>query len=675
MKALWALIDYSYKMTDKNSIHCNNPPSNIQITFILLISGFSGFCLGVFGYPMWQVAVEPAQIIAGLVQYPQQNPNYIYQAKLWTILHQIGALFLYIGISEKTLSYFIGGITGMISYQALALLVFCLSRDYLITTISPFMVHLMLNNNMLRGVNYPIMLMGSIHTYGMIGLSFILLVIALISVGNYKLGCLLLGISPSIHPSLGLWLNFIVLICLLWDFQYLRNVFKKVIHYLWVGYLISAISLIFHITTTYDVSDMVSSNASKYFYALVRDWDDHRQPFSLYQNKNLLIIAGLIMSLSSLMNQDMPRNSRLFFHSLIVSAITGGVCSIIYWFPPERFPTVFLTLMPSRLLNFNVIGSVILLLAVFGYYRDKFWIQFNMTILAIMLLLNPLSNYQFIMLYLSMSSLLIPWLINYLQPHQMAIYIVEGIFLILWGFWLLSYESSNLILRERYTSVKLLASSAFIFCGVFILILSLSSDVRRLFEKLFMRFYRISFQKLLLKKIVWLRIMRVSTLVVFTLVTLSTISTAYSEGKARRNVFYDRTNDSLFAEVSKREGMLLTCSNMHLIQLRTRRPVLLDGGGLNGIAYTPVAGPEMNRILKRIYGIDFLNPPKDIKESRRGELLRETGKLLWEARTQEQWDKISREFGITNILCYSDWKLQLPEIIRNNNFVLYSINE
>ena len=74
--------------------------------WVLVLSGLLGFWFGFVAYPTWQVAVEPAQVVAGLVSYPAGNPNYIYQSKLWTILHQVNALVfnsdLYFKVCSRT---------------------------------------------------------------------------------------------------------------------------------------------------------------------------------------------------------------------------------------------------------------------------------------------------------------------------------------------------------------------------------------------------------------------------------------------------------------------------------------------------------------------------------------------------------------------------------------------
>src|SRR5262249_36418279 len=69
-------------------------------------------------------------------------------------------------------------------------------------------------------------------------------------------------------------------------------------------------------------------------------------------------------------------------------------------------------------------------------------------------------------------------------------------------------------------------------------------------------------------------VIRTATLVV--LVSAATLTILTSEPKA----FQDRTTDPLFAAAAaRRGGLLATAGTLHLVQLRSRRPVLLDGGG------------------------------------------------------------------------------------------------
>ena len=102
--------------------------------WVLAISGILGFRIGLIGFPTWHISVETAQVVAGLVRYPPDNPFYIYHTKLWSLVIQLCAALLRAGVSEITLSLALSGLLGMISFQGLALVTYAIGRDALNTT-------------------------------------------------------------------------------------------------------------------------------------------------------------------------------------------------------------------------------------------------------------------------------------------------------------------------------------------------------------------------------------------------------------------------------------------------------------------------------------------------------------------------------------------------------------
>src|SRR5687768_3069568 len=172
------------------------------------------------GFPDWQVAVETAQVVAGLVTYPPDNIFYIYHTKLWTALHQILAVALGAGVDEITLSLVVSGLQGMLTFQALALFVYALSRDVLLAIGAAALIFF--TRAAEYGTIYPIFLLGVPHTYGVVGLSTSVLAISLLGAGWYRSGALLLGIAPCIHPAMGSWAVLAVGVALLSDFRNLR---------------------------------------------------------------------------------------------------------------------------------------------------------------------------------------------------------------------------------------------------------------------------------------------------------------------------------------------------------------------------------------------------------------------------------------------------------------------
>src|SRR5688572_16378870 len=104
---------------------------------ILIASGILGFILGITRFQTWHVAVETAQVLAGLVAYPPDNPFFIYHTKLWTAICQACALLLNAGFSEIALSRLLSGLVGAVSFQAVSMLVYAFSRDWLIALGTP----------------------------------------------------------------------------------------------------------------------------------------------------------------------------------------------------------------------------------------------------------------------------------------------------------------------------------------------------------------------------------------------------------------------------------------------------------------------------------------------------------------------------------------------------------
>jgi hypothetical protein len=136
----------------------------------------------------------------------------------------------------------------------------------------------------------------------------------------------------------------------------------------------------------------------------------------------------------------------------------------------------------------------------------------------------------------------------------------------------------------------------------------------------------------------------------------------------------DRTNDAFLEQVGAGAGLLLTAGDLSLIQLRTRRPVLLDGGGLDGLNYAPGTAPVMARIVHEVYGEKLDEPSRAIQRQRPSALLPDTGKQLWRERTPADWRRLAAEFGFTEILVPSDWELALPRVAEGSEFALYRVS-
>ena len=508
----------------------------------LALSGLIGYYAGSRAFPEWQVPVETAQVLAGIVHYPPGNPFLIYHLKLWTILHQICAAFLAVGVSEARLSIWLSGATGMLSFQALAMTAYAFSRSIWLAVATSIVVFLSGATN--YGIRYPIFLLGTSHTYGSVGLSWMVLVAALLGCGRYRTALLLLGVAPAIHPSLGIWLGVITALAFASDRRTVATDILPNWRWFSAGALVTAASLALHLWAGRDVPAINASTAAQYLSTFTAVWDEHRQPMGFANAGAALNLASVLAGAAGLLwfRKRLPPASAFVLRFVIASGIVGFACIALSRVPPDRLPGFLVVLMPTRVVNVDVMMFAALVLGMLGMYRN-------------------------------------------LPARVVLLTTMAGL--------VLSQRNLSTLLRPQLRT----------------------ADV----------------------------------------------------------AFRDRTNDALLATAGRGRGMLLTGGDLHLVQLRTRRPVVLDGGGLDGLPYALAGGPEMARILRDIYDIDFFNPPAEAHGT--GVIPSSYNRRMWETYSQERWQEIRRKYNVSQVMTYNNWTLRLPIVAQNARYLLYEIPE
>ena len=131
------------------------------------------------------------------------------------------------------------------------------------------------------------------------------------------------------------------------------------------------------------------------------------------------------------------------------------------------------------------------------------------------------------------------------------------------------------------------------------------------------------------------------------------------------------TDNALFATLASGKGLLLTGGRLHLVQLRSRRPVLLDGGGLDGLAYALEAAPGMDQILREVYAVDLFDPPLEARGG--GGMPPGFNRTVWERYTRDRWREIRRRYHVTQVLTAADWRLTLPTVAQSSGLQVYDI--
>ena len=582
-------------------------------------------------FPDWQVAVETAQVIAGIVRYPVDNPFYLYHLKLWTILHQICALLLQAGMSEIALSKIVSGLLGMVSFQAIALIVYALSRDALLAIGSAFLIAF--TRTAEYGVNYPIYLMGTPHTYGAIGLSLIALVAGLTGAGWYRTAAFVLGLAPAVHPSLGAWFVMTMGAAALWHAWRDRTEIRPAVKFLVLGFGVTAISLLLQLAQTRGIPAIDSQLADKYLKSFVSIWDAHRQTVSLSADGMKLNLGALLLAIASLtLSAGLSSSARLLLRVVIVTTTASLALGLLSFVPPTALPATLLVLMPGRLVNFGAFVAVAMLIGLLGHASRNgmgFWSRLLALYLSVGLLIGN-------------RSMLWEWL-----ERSDGNVVQQALRAVLSG------------LRTRPLQILL---------TVTVLLIALTA-IARWRETQEPSGGQVP-ERTPVKRPTRLLVSATYSLIVAVLVGVIVVLWQWP-AQPETTIFVDRTTNPALAQVAKDSGVLLTGGDMQLIQLRTRRPILINGGGLDGLPYALESGPAVERILRDVYAIDLFNPPDEARG--RGAIPNQYNRAAWERFSGDQWQMIRRTYDVTQVMTPPGWSLALPVVIDDAGFVLYDL--
>lgn len=118
------------------------------------------------------------------------------------------------------------------------------------------------------------------------------------------------------------------------------------------------------------------------------------------------------------------------------------------------------------------------------------------------------------------------------------------------------------------------------------------------------------------------------------------------------------------------DGYILTNFSSSTISMReTFKPILLDVSSLDFVPYFPNTAKNMSLIIEEIYGIDFDNPPANIKN--KPFLADESIKNNFENYSNAEWKILSKKFNFNAIIIPVDWNMKLSPKIKGEIFALY----
>lgn len=567
------------------------PASLTPFFWIMILSGLSGWLLGAFIYPCWQHAAEGAQVIAGTVKYTAPSPFYWYQSNLWTLMHQVPALFLRLGISEMTISLFLSGLMGMISFQAISLISYSITEEIDTALLMPFFIQF--TRAVYFGVVYPIQLFGGNTTYGILGFGCAVFTLALLGLTKNRSGYFMLGLLPAMHPGIGIFTLLVVLGTAFFGKQFLGGRFQITWRWLLAGIGISGLSFLWHLASARNLPHVSFSEAEPYLDNFIRFWCGHRRPVPPEDpGFQLHVSAAAIFTVLFLYHRNKFTDAGLYWITVgMVSGLLAIPLAMVSWYPAEKLPIPLLSFMPGRYVNFDIFIYPIFLLNIFFLRRSDFKSQ-------------------------------VCWLI-----------LIAGLYFL-----------------ARHWQVHPDWMTGGLSCGGAVWVILLFLRERPVRQAAF----KIRFLGKILMAVALVKIIYISAF----------------KMDAWRLEFYNSQDAAFWQSVSKDKGMLLTTDDLNQVQLRSRRPVLLEVAAVDGLPYAVESGPYMNQILKEFYCADLLHVPLSSEESFTNA---DQCVEIWKARTPEDWKFLAARYHFTQILTSPPWELQLPVKVRNEKYILYDL--
>jgi hypothetical protein len=101
------------------------------------------------------------------------------------------------------------------------------------------------------------------------------------------------------------------------------------------------------------------------------------------------------------------------------------------------------------------------------------------------------------------------------------------------------------------------------------------------------------------------------------------------------------------------------------------RSVLIDSGALETMVYAPEGGPATARIVTEVYGIDFFDPPRELRSS--SVIPHDANRFTWSRFTGQRWRELRRTYNVSQIVTRSDYELDLAMMVEADGLRLYDI--
>ena len=500
------------------------------------------------------------------------------------------------------------------SFQALALVIFALGRDPLIAVGGAIVVYVARAAE--QGVVYPIWLLGTSHTYGVLGLSMAALCLAALGAGAPRAAALLIGLAPSVHVGLGLWVVLIVAGAGVWNRAWMREWLVVAKWPLVLGLVISAVVALVHSARASPIPAIDAIDARRYFDAFVTVWDGHRQPVPLSAAGVRLTAGTLLLAVVWLRSgaAGLTADAAQLLRILAVASAGALAAALTTYIPVQWLPQAIVVAMPGRLLNLTALLSCPVLIGLAANLASRGRVPYLLAAALVGLIVS--------------------------RPSQ------------LWT--LIGLDGAT----QRPRPIDLLTMAA---VTASIAIWALVRRARTL-EATGNELRATETPRGLP------RALAAAALVVGLVLAGGDVISARSD---RPGGFHDGRDAAVFAAARGVPGLLATAADLHVVQLRTRRPLLLDGSTLDVLPYSIEGAAQVARILRDLHGVDLFDPPAEARLGGRVPPL--ASRAAWTSRTRARWTELKRQYGVTQVVAFADWTIDLPMVAEGRGLRLYDI--
>ena len=181
------------------------------------------------------------------------------------------------------------------------------------------------------GVMYPLRLMGSVDSFGIIGLLFMLLTVGLIGAGYFEIGFFLLGLSTAVHPSWGAWCFLVVVIAVLVDYKNFKTHLSVITKYLSAGLILCFLSFLYHTHISTSLPAIDINLKKEYLHGFIKNWDVHRQPYRFVSWGEFIGLFGALLSFSALAKKSCDYKAAFLFKVVLISFLIFALIGHLRW--------------------------------------------------------------------------------------------------------------------------------------------------------------------------------------------------------------------------------------------------------------------------------------------------------------------------------------------------------